>query len=68
MMKLTKKLPNGRLQVNKAAVIARLKKLRKQRFGVELPGLLPVSQREVEAVTHEMTRYSADSLRNHNEE
>jgi hypothetical protein len=68
MMKLTTKLANGKLKVNKAAVIARLKKLRKQRLGVEIPGLLPVSQREIETEAREMTRYNADNLRNHNEE
>jgi len=67
-MKLTTKLPNGKLKVNKAAVIAQLKKLRKQRKEVDIPGLLPVSQREVEAEAREMTRYSADNLRNHSEE
>ena len=67
-MKLTTKLPNGKLKVNKAAVIARLKKLRKQRFGVEIPGLLPVSQREIETEAREMTRYSADNLRNTSED
>lgn len=67
-MKLTTKLPNGKFKVNKAAVIARLKKMRAARFGVEIPGLLPVSQREIESEAHEMTRYSADNLRNHSEE
>lgn len=68
MMKLTKKLPNGRLQVNKAAVIERLMQLRKERKGVELPGLLPVSDREVVAEAREMSRYNADNFINTSEE
>ena len=68
MMKLTKKLPNGRLQVNKAAVIERLMQLRKERKGVELPGLLPVSDREVATEAREMSRYNADNFINTSEE
>ena len=68
MMKLTKKLPNGRLQVNKAAVIERLMQLRKERKGVELPGLLPVSDREVATEAREMNRYNADNFINTSEE
>jgi hypothetical protein len=68
MMKLTKKLPNGRLQVNKAAVIERLMQLRKERKGVELPGLLPVSDREVATEAREMSRYNADSFINTSED
>ena len=68
MMKLTKKLPNGRLQVNKAAVIERLMQLRKERKGVELPGLLPVSDREVVAEAREMSRYNADNFINTSED
>ena len=67
-MKLTTKLPNGKLRVNKAAVIARLKKMLKQRKTTEIPGLLPVSQREIETEAHEMTRYNADNLRNNSQE
>jgi hypothetical protein len=68
MMKLTKKLPNGRLQVNKAAVIERLMQLRKERKGVELPGLLPVSDREVATEAREMSRYNADNFINTSED
>ena len=68
MMKLTTKLPNGRLKVNKAAVIERLMKLRKERKGVEIPGLLPVSEREVAREATEMTRYNADRFINTSDE
>jgi hypothetical protein len=68
MMKLTTKLPNGRLKVNKAAVIERLMKLRKERKGVEIPGLLPVSDREVATEAREMSRYNADNFINTSEE
>jgi hypothetical protein len=68
MMKLTTKLPNGRLKVNKAAVIERLMKLRKERKGVEIPGLLPVSEREVVAEARELNRYNADNFINNSEE
>lgn len=68
MMKLTTKLPNGRLQVNKAAVIERLMQLRKERKGVELPGLLPVSDREVATEAREMSRYNADNFINTSED
>ena len=68
MMKLTKKLPNGRLQVNKAAVTERLMQLRKERKGVELPGLLPVSDREVATEAREMSRYNADNFINTSED
>lgn len=68
MMKLTTKLPNGRLKVNKAAVIERLMKLRKERKGVELPGLLPVSEREVVAEARALNRYNADNFINTSDE
>jgi len=68
MMKLTTKLPNGRLKVNKAALIERLMKLRKERKGVEIPGLLPVSEREVAREATEMTRYNADRFINTSDE
>ena len=67
-MKLTTKLPNGKFKVNKAAVIARLKKLHKERKEVDIPGLLPVSQREVAAESLEMTSYRADNFINTSEE
>lgn len=68
MMKLTTKLANGKLKVNKAAVIARLKKLRKERKEVDIPGLLPVSEREVAREANEMIRYNADRFINNSEE
>ena len=68
MMKLTSKLPNGKLKVNKAAVIARLKQLRKERKDTEIPGLLPVSEREVLREASEMIRYNADSFINNSQE
>ena len=68
MMKLTTKLPNGRLKVNKAAVIERLMQLRKERKGVELPGLIPVSDREVATEAREMSRYNADNFINTSED
>jgi hypothetical protein len=68
MMKLITKLPNGRLKVNKAAVIERLMKLRKERKGVEIPGLLPVSEREVVAEARELNRYNADNFINTSDE
>jgi len=68
MMKLTSKLPNGKLKVNKSAVIARLKQLRKERKDTDLPGLLPVSDREVAREANEMTRYNADKFVNTSEE
>lgn len=77
-MKLTTTLPDGRLKVNKAAVIARLKQLRgisdislnsNSHSGEwELPGLLPVSQREVAAEANEMVRYNADRFINTSDE
>jgi hypothetical protein len=67
-MKLTSKLPNGKLKVNKSAVIARLKQLRKERKDTDLPGLLPVSDREVAREAAEMTRYNADKFVNSSEE
>ncbi len=68
MIKLTTKLPNGRLKVNKTAVIERLMKLRKERKGVEIPGLLPVSEREVVAEARELNRYNADNFINTSDE
>jgi len=67
-MKLTTKLPDGKLKVNKAAVITYLKKMHRHRKNDEIYGLLPVSQREIDAESREMTRYNADNLRNTSEE
>jgi hypothetical protein len=43
-------------------------KLRKERKGVEIPGLLPVSDREVATEAREMSRYNADNFINTSEE
>jgi hypothetical protein len=67
-MKLTKKLPNGKFKVNKAAVIAELRKRLKAKREVQSYGLLPVSDREITSEVTEMTRYNADSLLNTSEE
>jgi hypothetical protein len=67
-MKLTKKLPNGKFKVNKAAVIAELRKRLKAKREVQSYGLLPVSDREIASEVTEMTRYNADSLLNTSEE
>ena len=67
-MKLTTKLKNGKLQVNKAAVLAKLRKAVKLRREALTHGVIPVSQREVEAEAREMVRYNADSLINTSEE
>ena len=66
-MKLTKKLKNGKFQVNKAAVIAALKK-RLAKKDAALPGLLPVSQREIESEFTSITAGRADGLINTSEE
>ena len=66
-MKLTKKLKNGKFQVNKAAVIAALKK-RLAKKDTSVPGLLPVSQREVETEFSYLTNNLADNRLNTSEE
>jgi ferric-dicitrate binding protein FerR (iron transport regulator) len=67
-MKLTKKLPNGKFKVNKAAVIARLRKSLKAKHKALALGVIHVSDREVASVAEELTRYNADSLLNTSEE
>ena len=66
-MKLTKKLKNGKFQVNKAAVIAALKK-RLAKKDAAIPGLLPVSQREIESEFTHLTADIADNRLNTSEE
>ena len=68
MKKLTKKLPNGKFAVNKAAVIAELKKRLAKKQDAALPGLLPVSDREVAAEFSAMKSGRADDLLNTSEE
>ena len=68
MAKLVKKLKNGKYAVNKEAVIAKLMKASKKRAKTAELGVLPVTQQEIEQEAHEMTRYTADNLLNHNEE
>lgn len=68
-MKLITKTANGKFKVNKAAVIARLKQLRKNRgSNTDISGVLQVSAREIEQEVRDMSRYSADNLRNNSEE
>ena len=68
-MKLITKTANGKFKVNKAAVIARLKQLRKNRgSNIDISGVLQVSAREIEQEVRDMSRYSADNLRNNSEE
>lgn len=68
LMKLTKKLKNGKFAVNKAAVIAELKKRLAKKKDTALPGLLPVSQREIESEFNAMKSGRADDFINNSEE
>ena len=63
-MKLTTKMANGRLKVNKAAVIEKLRKALKKTREAKALGLIQVSQGEIEQEHHEMTRYNAENLLN----
>lgn len=66
--KFTTKLPNGRLKVNKTAIIAHLAKLNAaKRKALEL-GAIAVSQREIEAEARDLVRNNADSVINTSEE
>lgn len=67
-MKMIKKQKDGSFKVNKAAVIAELRKRLKAKREVQSYGLLPVSDREIADEVTEMTRYNADSLLNTSEE
>ena len=67
-MKLTKKLPNGKFQVNKAAVIAKLRKTLKAKHEALALGVIQVGDRETASVVSEMTKYNLDQFLNTNEE
>jgi hypothetical protein len=67
-MKLTKKLPNGKFQVNKAAVIAKLRKTLKAKHEALALGVIQVGDRETASVVSEMTKYNLDQFINTNEE
>lgn len=67
-MKLTTKLPNGKLQVNKAAVIAKLRKTFKARREALALGVIQVGQREATDVVADLTRNNIDNFINTNEE
>ena len=67
-MKLTKKLPNGKYQVNKAAVIAKLRKKLKAKHEALARGVIHVGEREIASIANELTRYNADNLLNTSEE
>ena len=66
-MKMITKQKDGTFKVNKAAVIAELRKRLKAKREVQSYGLLPVSDREIADEVIEMTRYNADSLLNTSE-
>lgn len=68
MKKLTKKLANGKHAVNKAAVIAELKKRLAKKQDTALPGLLPVSEREIESEFRATVGVRADDFLNTSEE
>lgn len=67
-MKLTKKLPNGKFQVNKAAVIAKLRKTLKAKHEALALGVIQVGDRETASVVSEMTKYNLDQFINTSEE
>ena len=69
-MKLTSKLPNGRLKVNKAAVIAKLIKAQNARKKAATDGLgvLQVSPREIQLEAKELTRHGAEHFLHTSEE
>jgi len=68
IMKLTTKLPNGKLQVNKAAVIAKLRKTFKARREALALGVIQVGVREATDVAADLTRNNIDNFINTNEE
>ena len=63
-MKLTTKLPNGKLKVNKAAAIAKLRKAFKARQDVLALGVMHVGHREATDVVADLMRNNAESLLN----
>jgi hypothetical protein len=67
-MKLTTKLPNGKLKVNKAVIIAKLRKACKARHDALALGVINVGQREATDVAADLTRNNIDNFINTNEE
>ena len=65
---VNQKLPNGKYQVNKAAVIAKLRKKLKAKHEALALGVIHVGEREIASVANELTRYNADNLLNTSEE
>lgn len=68
IMKLTTKLPNGKLKVNKEAVIAKLRKTFKARREALALGVIQVGQREATDVAADLVRNNVDNFINTNEE
>jgi len=68
IMKLTTKLPNGKLKVNKAAIIAKLRKTYKARHEALALGVIQVGQREATDVALDLVRNNVDNFINSNEE
>ena len=68
IMKLTTKLPNGKLKVNKAAIIAKLRKTYKARYEALALGVINVGQREATDVALDLVRNNVDNFINTNEE
>ena len=68
IMKLTTKLPNGKLKVNKAAIIAKLRKTYKARYEALALGVIQVGHREATDVALDLVRNNVDNFINTNEE
>ena len=68
IMKLTTKLSNGKLKVNKAAIIAKLRKTYKARREALALGVIQVGVREATDVAADLTRNNVDNFINTNEE
>ena len=67
-MKFTTKLPNGKLKVNKAAIIAKLRKTYKARHEALALGAIHVGVREATDVAADLARNNADNFINSNDE
>lgn len=67
-MKLTTKLPNGKLKVNKAAIIAKLRKTFKARREALALGVIQVGRREATDVAADLARDNVDNFINTYEE
>ena len=65
MSRITSKLANGRLKVNKAQVIEKLRKSLAKTREAKALGTIPVGPREIEATYIEMTRNNAEKFLNH---